>query len=188
MMPPQGNGAPPPWRTSPAKKLLEQLYRDKLSWIHLCLPQQIYETEPLFKQYPWNNFRNNFNRLMDTLDQEEDCVAYDQIAFEKYRRTPRPLLTKKGEPFWDGHAAQQMLKAFVVTQDERWKNKEIERKMLPAELHATKDEYKVFSLETFRNHYYREMRALLEEVYWQKKRNKEGQRRRDREEELEINP
>jgi hypothetical protein len=33
-----------------------------------------------------------------------------------------------------------MLKAFVVTQDERWKNKEIERKMLPAELHATKDE------------------------------------------------
>jgi hypothetical protein len=32
------------------------------------------------------------------------------------------------------------------------------------------------------------MQALREEVYWQKKRNRDGQRKRDKEEELESNP
>lgn len=179
--------APPPWRNSEAKQLLEKLYRDKLSWIHLCLPEQIWTTEPLFKQYAWSNFRSNFNRLANTLDTEEDCVAYDALALEQYRKTPRPLLTKKGEPFWDGHPAQKLLKEFVKQQDKQWKNKQIGRKQLPKELHDSKAAYKSFSLETFRNHYYREMRSLLEEVYWQKKRNREGQRKRIHEEDTQNN-
>jgi hypothetical protein len=147
-------GPPPPWRNSPAKKLLERLYRDKQSWIHLCLPEQIYATEPLFKQYPWNNFRNKVNRLMDTLDLEEEQVEFDRLALEKYRNKARPALTKRGEPFWDGHAAEGLLKEFVKTQDEQWKNGQLQRKKLPAELHGSQDAYKAFSLETFRNHYY----------------------------------
>jgi hypothetical protein len=169
---------PPAWGKSPAKAKLIELYRDKHSWIHLCLPQQIYDTEPLFNQYPWNNFRNNFNRLMDTIDREEECVAFDQAAFEHYRsKKPRAEQTVRGEPFYDGHRAQALLKAFVKQQDQEWKEKSIERKKLPAEVYALNAAYREFSLPTFRNHYYREMRALREEVYWQKKRNRDGQKK-----------
>jgi hypothetical protein len=92
----------------------------------MCLPEQIYATEPLFKQYPWNNFRSNFNRLMDTLDLEEEQVEFDRLALEKYRNKSRPALTKRGEPFWDGHAAEGLRKEFVKTQDEQWKNGQLQ--------------------------------------------------------------
>lgn len=179
--------APPPWQTSPAKQLLTELYKDKLSWIHLCLPEQIYHTEPLFEQYPWKNFQSNFNRLMDKLDLEEECIAFDQAAVDHYRnKKPQPLTTVRGEPFWEGHPAQALLKDFVAKQDEDWKNKLIPRKLLPAELHGSKSDYKAFSLPTFRNHYYRDMRALRESVYWQKKRNKDGQKKHDHEDDQRL--
>jgi hypothetical protein len=172
--------APPPWRTSDAKKLLVELYKDKHSWIHLCTPEQIYNTEPLFKQYKWENFQSNFNRLMDKLDLEEECVEYDRMALAQYKRKhPRTPQTNRGEPFWDGHPAQEMLKAFVQQQDKDWKEQRLERKQMPAELHATQTAYQEFTIATFANHYYREMRTLRETVYWQKKRNREGQRQQD---------
>jgi hypothetical protein len=48
---------------------------------------------------------------------------------------------------------------------------------------STFEEYSLSSIHPphFPKQYYREMRALIEEVYWQKKRNQEGQQRRERE-------
>jgi hypothetical protein len=139
------------------------LYKDKESWIHLCLLEQIYETEPQFKQYEWSKFRAIVNRLMDTLDLEAECFAHDMLGLERYKTiNPRPETTARGEPFWDGHSAQALLKLFVAKQDREWKNKTIQRKLLPPEARLKNTAFQAFTLPTFRNHYYREMRALIE--------------------------
>lgn len=115
---------------------------------------------------------------MKTLDEEEDYVVFDQAAVNQYKnKYERANTTNRGEPFWNGHAAEALLKAFVKQQRTDIDKGVIARNKLPAEVYSTKDAYKEFSLETFRNHYYREMRALREEVYWQKKRNREGMRK-----------
>jgi len=46
--------------------------------------------------------------------------------------------------------------------DREWKNKTIQRKLLPAEARLKNTAFQAFTLPTFRNHYYREMRALIE--------------------------
>lgn len=121
---------------------------------------------------------------MKKLDEEEDCVAFDQAAFDQYKtKYTRANTTNRGEPFWDGHPAQGLLKAFVKQQRSDRENGMVERNKLPAEVYALQAAYRQFTLESFRNHYYREMRALREAVYWQKKRNKEGQKKHDQAEE-----
>ena len=175
--------APPPWRNSPAKRLLRELLMDEESWIHLCLLEQIHLSEPLFYQYKWTNFRNNFNSLSKQIDLEKASIAADRVAYERYMQDhPRPPVTNRGNLFWDGHPAQQLLRQDVNKQAEDLENGVIARCKLPLELHDTRPEYKQFPIATFRNHYYREKRALIETVYWQKKRNRDGQKKREAEE------
>ena len=175
---------PPPWRNSEAKALLRELLMDEESWIHLCLLEQIHMSEPLFKQYKWANFRNNFNTLSKAIELEKASVAWDQRAFDKYKKKhPREETTNRGEPFWDGHQAQRLLISDVKKQASDLEKGIIDRPKLPAEMWNTRVEYKEFAIATFRNHYYREKRSLVESVYWQKKRNRDGQRKRQLEEE-----
>ncbi|KAG7341497.1 hypothetical protein IV203_023449 [Nitzschia inconspicua] len=105
-------------------------------------------------------------------------VAFDETAYKLFKsKHPRAAATKKGETFWDGHPAQTLLKCDIKQQATDLKKGTIARNKLPAEMRDSRPEYKEFKLETFRNHYYREQRALIESVYWQKKRNREGHKK-----------
>lgn len=151
---------------------------DDHSWIHLCLLEQIWLTEPQFHQYPWGNFRDNFNRLADKADQQKESIAFDEMALQRYQSLhPRNATTNRGLPFWDGSPTQLFLRQDVEKQGQDIKNGLIPRAKLPAEMHATRPAYKEYDLKTFRNHYYREKRYLIETVYWQKKRNRDGQKK-----------
>lgn len=109
--PQNGTQVPPPaWRNSEAKKLLGQLMMDELSWIHLCLVGQIYHTEARFKQYKWENFRNNFNTMATKFELDKERIAFEHMAFNRYQtKHPRTATTNRGVLFWDGHAAQKLL-------------------------------------------------------------------------------
>jgi hypothetical protein len=109
------------------------------------------------------------------LDLEAECFAHDMLGLERYKTiNPRPETTARGEPFWDGHPAQALLKLFVAKQDREWKNKTIQRKLLPPEARLKNTAFQAFTLPTFRNHYYREIRVLIEEVYSQKNAIEKG--------------
>jgi hypothetical protein len=47
----------------------------------------------------------------------------------------------------------------------------VSNRLKPKDLWETREEYKAFPLDVFRNHKYREERKQKEKVYWQKKRN-----------------
>jgi hypothetical protein len=70
------------------------------------LLEQIYETEPQFKQYEWSKFQANVNHLMDTLDLEAESIAHDMLGLQRNKaNNPCPEKNACGEPFWDGHPA-----------------------------------------------------------------------------------
>jgi hypothetical protein len=104
----QATTPPPAWRTSSAKVHLKELLLDDSSWIQLCTTKEIWNDEPLFKQYKWENFRNNFNSMKTSIEQEQSCVKFDEAAFEKEKAMfPRNVTTERGYLFWNGHAADK---------------------------------------------------------------------------------
>jgi hypothetical protein len=168
-MPPKRNqGAtsesPPPWRNSRAKKLLERLLKDQSSWIHILTDEQIHDAEPLFKQYPFNNFKTNLNNMKEKLAQEAAAIEFDRVALDSdTAHFPRNPVTERGYKFWDGHEADKLLEDDVKEARSQGTK--------PRILHESRDEYKEFPLAVFRNHKYQAERKAREAVYWQKKRN-----------------
>jgi hypothetical protein len=167
-------GGPPPWKNSHAKKRLQELMIDPSSWIQILTEEQIHESDPLFRQYPLKNFKTNFRNLKQSIAVEQAAIKLDKRAHTSdVEKFPRNNTTERGYKFWDGHAAQLLL-AEDVKQGRTMNQK-------PSVLQESREEYKEFPLSVFRGHKYQEERKLREQVYWQKKRNREGRSKHERE-------
>jgi hypothetical protein len=156
---------PEPWVRSSAKELLWKLLLDDASYIYAAGMdiQAIYDSDPLFKQYKFANFKTNFGTLQKKVELEKTAIKFDQVAFDKEKeKFARPALTQRGHKFWNGHAAQDLMALDV---------KEKNTDMKPSELQKTRPEYGEFPLAVLRQHKYQEERKQRESVYWQKKRN-----------------
>lgn len=166
---------PPPWMKSRAKELLEKLIADESSYIHAdgMDVDQIYISDPLFKQYKIENFRTNYRNLVAKIDLERYAVEFDQQAYnkeiEKFVRNDR---TKRGYKFWDGDEAQRLMK-------EDAKHKRTEG-LKPQDLWESREAYKAFPLDVFRGHIYQEERRQKEKAYWQKRRNDKARKDHER--------
>jgi hypothetical protein len=172
-----GGGAtdpPTPWAKSRAKALARELLLDPNSYVHGMPSTHVHPLEELFSRYNRGNFASNFNSLKKAIEVERLAIEFESLGFEKeksvFKRNP---LNCRGQPFWDTHPAKKLLV------DELKNGVHIGRE--PQAIRATRDEYKEFNLDTFRNYYYREKRALREAVYWQAKRNRKGQKKREKE-------
>lgn len=71
--------------------------------------RKIWNNEPLFCQYKWERFRDNFRAMQNNINQDRSFIAFDIAAFApEQAKFPRNALTERGYPFWDGHAAQKL--------------------------------------------------------------------------------
>jgi hypothetical protein len=169
-----GARPPPQWKTSAAKALLVRLLSDELSWIHQATVNEVYEADPLFKRFPFKNFKTNFANLKASIKEEKDAINFDQEAFKKETELfPRNPTTKAGNPFWDKHDAQRLMAEDVKA------GKTLQMK--PSKLQETRIEYQAFPLSILRGHKYQEERKEREAVYWLKKRNDKARKKHEKE-------
>ena len=75
---------------------------------------------------------------------EKDAKAFE--LFRKYH--PRAATDRRGDPFWDGSEAQQLLNLDIDNN----KHKE----MTPLQLYQSREEYRQWKLEVFRGHIHQE--------------------------------
>ena len=174
-----------PWAKSEAKKVLRELLEDETSWVHVNFNQAnqaacieiIRNKDPLFQQYAKTNFYTNFRNLKAGIDAEKLAVQFDRMAFEKeQQRWPINETLANGEKRWQGSEAQKLLRTdFKHLSKKKWK---------PSQFYNSRLEYRSWSLDSFRNLYYEEMRYEKgHHVYWQAARNMDMRKKRVTEEE-----
>lgn len=144
------NGAK--WGSSDAKKLMAQDIIDGL------IPEEgpvdidevyktLYEGHELFKNFPYN--RERYKARLDTLrtavktfkywaDFDAKAIASDLLI------CPPSAKNIRGEPRWEGSAAQEQLEEDVAAG--------LDAGMKPKEMQETREVYQEFSLTKFRKH------------------------------------
>jgi len=164
-----GNGEPvSPWKNSRAKAQLAEMLKDRTSNVRTISVDAVWESNPLFRQYPWPRFKQNFKSLKKKIDDEAAAIAFDQRSYEhEQEKFPRNATTMRGQPFWNGHPAESLMEADV--------KQGIISGMKPKAVRQSRPEYQEFDLPTLRNHIYKEKTKQTQKPYWQMKRNKKGQ-------------
>ena len=110
---------------------------------------------------------------MKTIKVEKLAITFEEKAFVTEKETfPRAEKTNRGEPFWDTHPAKPLLEAAIRAGTN----------LKPELLRATREEFKAFKLKTFTKHVHQERSRQLASVAWQHRRNKKGQKQREKEE------
>jgi hypothetical protein len=95
----------------------------------------------------------------------------DQKAFDNYRANhPRPTHDHKGIPLWDGSPAQKLLKEIMARGEHVGK--------APKELWESKEVFKVYTLDVFRNHIYQEKRLWKMHNYLEVDAKKKKEKRK----------
>lgn len=151
--PPKPNAVP--WdENHPARILLyEELLAGKID--PKMKPKEVYVKYCHTKAFnTWgmqynDNFGTRLNGLRDIVLEIEKRRDDDAEAFKIYRQLhPRPATDRKGQPFWDGSQAQEMLNIDM--------NNNKHKTEKPEKLWASKALYQQWSLEVFRGHIHQE--------------------------------
>ena len=172
-----GDDNPPsPWRNSKAKEKLEGLLRDETSWVQIMTPYQVWLNDPDFKKYKENNFVQNFKALKERIETKQQILEFDKANIKRDQLLhPASAMNKRGDKRYQGSEAEKQLKKDVKD------GKSIG--VVPKVLFASNPIYKEsgLTLKQFRSHKYQEERAIIEKVYWQKKRNDKDRKKHDKE-------
>ena len=146
------------WGKSAAKQVLKKWFREKL------IPTDYQSAEQVWKDHCKDNaafarmeFDSAFVRRLGTVRDDYvkklDRCQKDLQAYNIAKRNhPTPELNHRGEPQWNGSPAQKLLKDAIAKGEHKG--------VKPADLRATREEYQVYSLQTFRDHIYQEERLL----------------------------
>jgi hypothetical protein len=117
---------------------------------------------PEYEAVPLKNFNANWRALKSRVNAHKDRAEEDQARF--LHDMTIYTLARDTDGFWDGSAAQQLLKQDV-------RNKRHER-LTPDLLHLARPEYLEFDYNKFRKHLHQELRTQTETPYWIYKRMK----------------
>jgi hypothetical protein len=161
-------GAPKQWQYSNTKMKLKKDLLDKNSHIHDMSVNEIWNSNPLYKQYPL--FPKYYEDLKKQVEAEGKEAHLDDIKAEKHiKNNPRGTLNKRGYPHWDKHPAKKLLQVDVY--------RKLHEAMRPCELQKTRKEYKEFPPEIFAARVNSEVLKQKAAKFWAYKRNKEGMKK-----------
>ena len=146
------------WGKSAAKQYLRKCFRDKVIpadyqdakevWTNHCAGHVEFE-----RMVCDAAFARRLGTVRDDYLKKRDRCEKDLAAYLVAKRNhPTPVLNSRGEPQWNGSDAQKLLKQAI--------EKEEHAGLTPAALWESKAEYKVYSLQTFRDHIYQEERLV----------------------------
>jgi hypothetical protein len=161
-----------PWYTSSKKTslaytLLHDLYRFHASEINCMTAEQIWSSHPLFMRYELKDFKKYNANMKKLVTKKESAASIEnEIYLEDMKNHKKKLVTCRGTPFWNTHAAKILLIEDVKAG--------IDRSMKPKKLWESRVEYQAFPYDHFRKRVYEIRSKQLAAPYWQVKRNKNG--------------
>ena len=146
------------WAKSAAKQFLKKCFRDKvispdyksakLVWDGHCKNQRAFA-----RMNCDDAFARRLGTVRDDYLKKLSRMRADLKAFVKAKKNhPTPEFNSRGEPQWHGSRAQQLLKVMVA------EGKHVGKE--PKILYSKTEEFRVYSLQTFRDHIYQEERLL----------------------------
>lgn len=151
------------WGRSGAKQFLKVAFREKTIPSNYADEQQVWndhcKDHKAFARMQYDAaFKRRLNSVRDDYELKAKRCEKDQKAFDiAVKNHPTPKLNFRGEPQWNGSRAQELLKLDIA--DGKHTTKE------PIALRESKEEYKVYSLDTFRDHIYQELRLIKFQHY-----------------------
>jgi hypothetical protein len=164
----------PKWVGSKARAGLLRMLKDKKSHVHKKTPAELYESDPAFKDYEYENFKTNLRTLRALAKTQNEIIKMnDHEIWKESIACPRNETTLRGHIHWDTSAAPSLLREDVISG--------MAEKIKPKALHQSRAEYRVFPLDTFRKHIFQEKRFQREEKGFQHMRNKKGLKNRTKE-------
>ena len=144
------------WAKSAAKQHLKQCFKERVIPADYTDPKQVWDNQCKdHRAFARMAFDEAFVRRLDSVRKDylkkvERCEK-DRHAYEVAKQNhPTPEFNCRGEPQWNGSAAQALLKEMV----EKGEHKGIE----PKTIWSSREEYQAYSLQTFRDHIYQEER------------------------------
>jgi hypothetical protein len=158
-------------KRSPAWYLLYKLrlFPDK-SGISTMTQREIWQSSDLFTCYPFQDFKKYDDAMTKLTEVRRERIRQERRVFEcDMANFPPSERTIRGEPFWNRHAAQKMLKEDVESGV---------ADMKPSVLWRSRPEYMDFQQHTFSRHVHQEKSKQRAAPYWQVKCQKIGRKLR----------
>ena len=159
-----------PWTSRTKRSVGWQLLHDLLmvdkskSELSDMTPQEIWASNDKFKCYPFEDFRKYLKDMLKITEKERAGVRNDLESFAKdCHNFPENEVTDRGEPFWYRSPAKKALAEDVKSG--------LAYTLKPQVLRETNEEYKKFTLKTFRQHVHQEKEKQRAAPFWRMKRN-----------------
>lgn len=151
------------WSKSAAKQYLKKCFREEVISTEYKDEEQIWkdhcEGHKGFARMAYNDaFIRRLGSVRDDFKKKKERSEKDLEAYNIAKKNhPTPRLNSRGEPQWNGSAAQTLLKELIAQGKHRGK--------APQTLWVEEAEFQVYSKQTFRDHIYQEERLLKFQNY-----------------------
>jgi hypothetical protein len=156
----------PDWKKSEAKAQLEL---DIIAEVVTegSDPEEVYNMWPVYQKYDKANFKVNLKSLLSRHRNKEELAGFDAKAFTHDRVIqPFPARNGHGELQWHGSRAQEKIQEYIKN------GYYIRGTTKPKVLWESDDDYKLFALDTFRDHIYQELKGKKSRNYFKDKARK----------------
>ena len=159
-----------PWYTSCTNTslgyiLLRDLYRYEATRMNNMSAPQIWAAHPQFQLYPLDDFKKYNTNMKKLVSKKLQIVAVEEEFFkEDMKNDPEKQSTCRNTPFWNKHAAKQLLSKDI--------RDGLVEGLKPKQLREKRPEYQEFPPEFFRKRIYEIKGKQRAGPYWQAKRNK----------------
>ena len=141
------------WRTSKAKKLLQQLLADgtiPLSGREMG-SREVYDYAPEFSVFPYEPFPRRLSQLRSEARTKSNEGKSDNDALIQDRaHYPCPTHNTNGVLRWEASEAEEMLKLDI--------SNHLHELMTPMELYHSRAVYQLYNLKKFRGHIHQEIK------------------------------
>ena len=127
-------------------------------------PKEVWNSKAEYTAVPYNNFQTNLNELRKKVRVQQANESRDRLALVNDRKLHPCIDQSFPYPRWDATTAKHFLGLDI--------DAKMNEVMKPSQLRQTRDVYKLFPLDVFRNHINQEVKARRESSYWLDKKEK----------------
>jgi hypothetical protein len=154
-----------PWAQSESKQILEQDILEG-NVTERSDPELFYMMHVDYSNYEKRKFKQHLKHSLQTLTKHSQNALFANNAVANAQMNhPRGAVTERGYPFWDTSPACILLHQDICNG--------LTDQMKPSELWNTRNEYKEFPLDVFRQHIYQEKNRIKASSYWRSKNQKQ---------------
>lgn len=130
-------------------------------------PREVWNSRSEYKAVEYANFRTNLNQLRKKARVQKANEVRDRLALSNDRKLNQNNKTPPAFPYprWDTTSAKRFLGLDI--------DAKLNETMKPSQLRNTREVYKLFPLDVFRNHINQEVKSRRESSYYLDKKAKQ---------------